>query len=131
MKKLLLICLSAVSISAFANIPEGLTSDWFIVGFTKDKRQLFYVNSKTIVRNGDVVRAWFAYIDNSLNESSKFIQEINCKTQQQRDVTFIAYKGTNFSVATSQNNKPTEWMYIVPDSVADGKKDIVCSYKTK
>lgn len=131
LKKLLLICLSALSIPVFAQVPEGLTADWFLVAQSKDQKHLFYANRKTIVREGDVVRSWIAFINRSYGDSAKSVQEINCRTSQQRDLTFISYKRTNFAEIDSTTNTISNWSYIVPDSLGDFKKEVLCAIKPR
>jgi uncharacterized protein YfdQ (DUF2303 family) len=131
LKKLLLICLSALSIPAFAQIPDGLNADWFLVGESADGKTTFYANRKTISRNGDIVRAWGALIMLESKNSAKHLMEINCKTNQQRDLSRILYTGIDFAKMDISSDKPTEWQHIIPDSTSDNRKNVLCSYRAK
>ena len=129
LKKLLLICLSALSIPAFAQIPDGLTADWFIVARSVDKKDVFYANRKTISRNGDIVKAWIAHVDEQEKKSSKQLLEINCKTQKERILSITIFKNTTFSDTLGSLDNPRPWIHIVPDSVGHYRAEMLCAFK--
>jgi len=130
-KKILLSGLSAFSLAALAQIPDGLTSDWVEIAKTQDKKAIFYVHSKTIERNGDIVKAWVAWVSLDDNSSAKNLQEFNCKAKQLRYLSIVGYKNSNFSGISASSDNPTSWSHIIPDSVADDQMDILCTFTSK
>jgi endo-1,4-beta-D-glucanase Y len=130
-KKFFLIGLSVFSLAALAQIPEGLTSDWVEIAKTQDQKSIFYVHSKTIERNGDIVKAWVARVSLDDNSSAKNLQEINCKAKQLRYLSIVAYKNSTFSGKSASSDNPTSWDHIVPDSVADNQMDVLCIFTSK
>jgi hypothetical protein len=130
-KKLLLIGLSVFSLAASAQIPDGLTSDWLEIAKSQDQRSIYYVHSKTIERNGNIVKAWVARVSLDDSTSAKNLQEFNCKTKQLRYLSIVAYKSSNFSGISRSNDDPSNWSHVVPDSVADNQMDVLCIFTSK
>lgn len=130
-KKTLIIGLSVFSLAALAQFPDGLTSEWRLVATSQDDKKTFYVHSKTIERKGSIVKAWYAMVDLSNYTSVKVLQEINCNTKQVRSLSMIDYKNSNFSGNSSSFNEPGSWSHIVPDSIGDLKRNIMCTAAAK
>lgn len=130
-KRLIFVWLTAICITANAQIPDGLTSDWVEITKSQDEKSMFYVHTKTIERNGNIVKAWIARV--SLNDytSAKSLQEFNCKTKQLRYLSVIAYKNSNFTASSGSSDEPSSWSHIIPDSIADNQMDILCTFTSK
>ena len=129
LKKLLLICLSALSFSAFAESPAGLNKDWVPAAITPDGSDIHYVNLKSIERNGQIVKVWVASTRSKENDSSKTLREINCKTNQYRFLSVVSYKDTGFSVTDSSTHEQGAWIHLVPDTIGYVLRDFVCKTK--
>lgn len=128
--KFLLIPLAMFSISAHAQNPPGLSSDWVRVASSRDEMTVFYVNPKTIVKDGQTVKAWTASVQKDNNRSAKLLFEINCKTLQERHLAFHSYS-LDFSKVTGTVETPKTWNYIIPDSVSSTQAKAICEYKPK
>jgi hypothetical protein len=56
----------------------------------------------------------------------KMFQEINCKSNQFRTLSVMSYqKGGRIT----SDDKPQKWEHIISETLVDGLKHIVCSYK--
>ena len=130
-KKSLLIGLSVFSLASLAQIPDGLTADWREISTSQDEKKMFYVHSRSIERKGNIVKAWYAVVDLSNYTSAKVLQEINCNTKQMRGLTIINYTNSNFSGNGSSFHEPGKWSHIVPDSVGDINRSIMCTSPSK
>lgn len=58
----------------------------------------------------------------------KMLQEINCKSNQFRTLSVMAYGKDGRSTS---DDKPQKWEYIITETIVDGLKHIVCSYKAR
>ncbi len=56
----------------------------------------------------------------------KMLQEINCKSNQFRTLSVKSY-GKDGRAAS--DDKPRQWEYIITETIVDGLKHSVCSYK--
>jgi hypothetical protein len=128
-KKLLLICLSALSISAFAQSHEGLGYGWTFVTESNAGTKL-YINTNTLERNGDIAKIWTATIAERENHYDKSLTEIRCKAKEARSRTVVIYKNNEFKDIKSNHNLPnSEWHSVIPDTLNDLVRIISCGKK--
>jgi hypothetical protein len=128
LKKLLLICLLSLSLPAFAQQGEGLSADWVLIS-SGDDDSFAYANFKSLERNGNIVKSWTALVSLKNKISGKVLIEVNCKTNQERELSMIVYNDTKFSEIGLRDNKPSPWIHILPGSIGQERKDKLCAYK--
>ena len=129
MKKLLLICLLSLSLPAFAQQAEGLNADWVLISAGENGESFAFANFKTLERNGNIVKSWTALVSLKNKISGKVLIEVNCKTNQERELSMIVYNDTKFSEIGHRDSKPGPWTHILPDSIGQERKEKLCSYK--
>jgi hypothetical protein len=127
--KLFAIMLSLFSLNAIAQSPEGLNKDWVPAAADSELSRIYYVNSKTVERNGQIAKAWTAVTRSKDKDSVKSLMEFNCKTNQARRLSNVFYKSINFSEINFSTNEPGPWGYLVPDSIDYALRDFVCKTK--
>lgn len=104
----------------------ALAADWVLM--YEDEEADLYVDRKSIrtTPNG-YKRAWLRYIyaepENTGITSAKLFAEVDCREGRSRWLQASAYKGTeNFQTMS----EPTEWRYLIPDSVEENFFNYVC-----
>jgi hypothetical protein len=102
-------------------------ADWVRSEVTID--QTSYVDSASLRRAGDVVRAWEKTTYPPTNPKKwkevKSLSEFDCASRQSRVLTLTVYftDGNN-----ETENKVTEWKYVVPETVGESILDFVCNF---
>ncbi len=121
MKKFLFFILLTISSIAHAN--------WNLT-FTSTDGDKFYIDYSTINRQNNIAKVWVRVdfgdgVEGSIR-STRSYNEYDCIQKKYRRLTTTYFKKPNLEQLVTTENKPTEYSYIAPNTVASGIIEIVC-----
>lgn len=123
MKKLLLFILFTFSSIVHAQ--------WTSIGHSSDGNE-FFVDYSTIQRVNMIVKVWTKV---NLSEdtlgilSSRNYQEYDCNEKKYRTLTRSTFKKLDLEQLLQTSSKPTEYIFIAPETVSLKILNIVCKSK--
>ena len=110
-------------------------ADWAPISASNDHNLVRYIESTSIRKTGDKVKAWFlsdlGYSQpNDVHLSSKEQDEFDCKKELGRIIYFDDYSGNmGEGDVTYTSNKVGKWLPISPDTIFSSSFDISCGKK--
>lgn len=124
MKKIIILLL--VLLTNLAN-----ASNWVLVSTTTDSSSTFFVDTQSMMINGNSVTYWVRVNLNKRDEygnlSYKAQQTINCRTKEFLDNFHMYYEDLNNSGKLLKSFKgDNKWLPIPPDTSMENIKVFVC-----